>query len=93
LVGNVLEPKTNTTSGRGTRVLTFINLPQKCTIRIYNVRGYLVDTIEHNTASNSGTAQWNLTSKDGIDVAFGIYLYHVDAPGIGTKVGKFGVIK
>jgi hypothetical protein len=26
-------------------------------------------------------------------VASGMYIYHVDAPGIGTKIGKFAVIK
>ena len=26
-------------------------------------------------------------------VAYGIYLYHVDAPGVGQHVGRFAVIK
>ena len=32
---------------RGERRMEFFNLPQKCTIRIFNVRGELIDIIEH----------------------------------------------
>jgi hypothetical protein len=34
-----------------------------------------------------------LISEDGMDVAFGVYVYHVDAPGIGEHIGKFALIK
>ncbi|MCS7013263.1 MAG: hypothetical protein NZM05_06495 [Chloroherpetonaceae bacterium] len=37
--------------------------------------------------------EWDLKTSENLDVAYGIYLYHVDAPGIGTKTGKFAVIK
>jgi hypothetical protein len=37
--------------------------------------------------------KWDLVSKDGMDIAYGIYVFHVDAPGIGEKIGKFAVIK
>jgi hypothetical protein len=40
-----------------------------------------------------GTAEWNLLTRDNLSVSYGIYIYHVDAPGIGEKVGKFAVIK
>jgi len=87
------EPKSPFRFGRGERRVYFINLPAKCTIRIYTVRGYLVDTIEHDSTIENGAAPWNLVSKDGMDIAYGVYLYHVDAPGIGTTIGKFAVIK
>jgi hypothetical protein len=80
-------------SGRGERRIFFINLPPQCTIRIYTVRGYLVDTIEHNASTENGSESWNLVSKDGQDIAYGVYVFHVDAPGIGEKIGKFAVIK
>ncbi|MDZ7345773.1 MAG: hypothetical protein ONA69_03180, partial [candidate division KSB1 bacterium] len=79
--------------GRGERKIYFNNLPQKCTIRIYTVRGYLVDTIEHDGIAENGSEAWDLLSKDGMEIAYGVYLYHVDAPGVGTYVGKFAVIK
>jgi len=28
-----------------------------------------------------------------LDIAYGVYLYHIDAPGIGERTGKFAVIK
>ncbi|MBI1938434.1 MAG: hypothetical protein HYS25_09925 [Ignavibacteriales bacterium] len=86
------EPST-TNVGRGERRIYFINLPQQCTIRIYTVSGKLVKTIEHNTTVDNGQEPWNLISKDGMDIAYGIYVYHVDAPGIGEKIDKFAIIK
>jgi hypothetical protein len=53
----------------------------------------LVSTIEHNSVITNGTADWNLLSQDQLDVAYGIYIYHIDAPGIGEKIGRFAVIK
>ncbi|MEE8436805.1 MAG: hypothetical protein V3S22_00545 [Candidatus Neomarinimicrobiota bacterium] len=79
--------------GRGKRLLRFFNLPQYCTIRIYNLRGHLIDTIEHHSAASDGMEAWDLLSKDGQEIAYGIYLYHVEAPGIGETSGKFAVIK
>ncbi|MFQ5708096.1 MAG: hypothetical protein ACE5HO_11630 [bacterium] len=93
VVTNPLEPRTQLLSGRGERIIQFIHLPQKCTIRIFNLRGQLVDIIEHDSSIDDGTETWNLVSKDGIDVAFGVYLYHVEAKGIGTKIGRFALIK
>lgn len=79
--------------GRGERKIFFINLPKDCTIRIYTVRGYLVDTIEHHGNELNGAASWDLETKDGLNVAYGLYIYHVDAPGVGKHIGKFAVIK
>ncbi|MBW2638199.1 MAG: hypothetical protein JRC86_11920, partial [Deltaproteobacteria bacterium] len=87
------EPKNPYRFGRGERRIWFINLPEECTIRIYTVRGYLVDTVEHYGPDGEGAESWDLVSKDGMDIAYGIYVYHVDAPGIGNKIGKFAVIK
>ncbi len=87
------EPRSAFRSGRGERRIFFINLPSQCTIRIYTLRGYLVRTIEHNTGIEIGQEPWNLLSKDGQEIAYGIYIYHVDAPGVGKKIGKFAIIK
>jgi len=87
------EPRNPYRFGRGERRIWFMNLPADCTIRIYTVRGYLVDTIEHHGTMVDGAESWDLVSKDGMDIAYGIYVYHVEAPGIGEKIGKFAVIK
>ena len=87
------EPANRYRSGRGERKIDFIHLPAKCTIRIYTISGNLVDMIEHDKPIDDGSESWNLVSKDGMNIAYGIYIYHVDAPGVGEKIGKFSVIK
>lgn len=79
--------------GRGERKIEFFNLPLECTIRIFNVRGELVRTIEHKGTMEDGSASWDLRSNDTEDIAYGIYFYHVDAPGIGVYIDKFAVVK
>jgi hypothetical protein len=93
IVSNSWEPRNPYASGRGDRELHFIHLPAKCTIRIFNVRGQLVDTIEHESQINDGTAIWNMLSQDNLEISYGIYIYHIDADGIGETIGKFIVIK
>jgi len=80
-------------TGRGERRIQFINLPAKCTIRIYTVAGNLVNTLHQDAEIDNGQLSWDLVSKDGMDISYGIYIYHVDAPGIGEKIGKFAVVK
>jgi hypothetical protein len=79
--------------GRGPRLVQFIHLPHQCTIRIYTISGALVKTLEHNSNLSDGQEPWNLTTKDGMNLAYGVYIFHVDAPGIGETIGKFAVIK
>ena len=76
---------------RDNRVLEFRNLPPQCTIRIYTITGEFVDMIEKDDATDR--ARWDLLSFEAQRTAYGIYLYHVDAPGVGTQVGRFAVIK
>ncbi|MCK6603696.1 MAG: hypothetical protein L6Q59_02260 [Ignavibacteriaceae bacterium] len=91
---NDLEPA-NRLSGqnRGERRIYFENLPQKCTIRIYTISGELVNTLEHESGFDNGREYWNLLNKDGFSIAYGVYLAHIDAPGIGQKLIKFAIIK
>jgi hypothetical protein len=80
-------------TGRGEREIHFTHLPPKCTIRIYTITGELVDTIEHDGVIWDDTASWDLKTRDNLDLAYGVYIYHIEAPGIGEKTGKFAVIK
>jgi len=93
VVTNTWEPKNPYANGRGERQIHFNHLPAKCTIRIFNVRGQLVNTLEHAETINDGTEVWNMLSKDNLDISYGIYIYHIKADGIGEKIGKFAVIK
>ncbi|MCF8260174.1 MAG: hypothetical protein K9J12_05315 [Melioribacteraceae bacterium] len=83
----------STAVGRGERRIFFTNLPNQCTIRIYTLSGNLVDTIEHESAISDGQKGWDLVSKDGMDIAYGVYIFHVEAPGVGEKIGRFAIIK
>ncbi len=80
-------------TGRGERRIDFVNLPPQCTITIYNTAGKLVQTLHHDSPMQDGTESWDLVSKDGLSVSFGVYIYHVNAPGIGERIGKFTLIK
>ncbi|MFT5517098.1 MAG: hypothetical protein ACI80V_003237 [Rhodothermales bacterium] len=80
-------------SGRGERRIDFVNLPPQCTIRIFNIAGKLVQVLEHDTPLENGSESWDLVSKDGLTVSFGVYFFHVDAPDIGEATGKFTLIK
>ena len=87
------EPAT-TSVGRGVRRIYFINLPAVCTINIYTISGNLVQTLHHNTNNlKNGQEPWNLVSRDGMDIAFGVYIYHVQTPDGKEKLVRFAIIK
>lgn len=86
------EPERFAVSGRGDRRIEFRGLPSRCTIRIFNVRGELVRTLEHD-GSYDGFVAWDLRTKDNLDVAPGLYIYHVDGGDTGKSIGKFAIIK
>ena len=90
---SLFEPANPYLVGRGERRILFMNLPPQCTIRIYTVTGDLVQTLTHDAAVDDGQEPWNLVSRDGMDVAYGVYIFHVDAPGVGETVGRFALIK
>jgi hypothetical protein len=68
----------------------FTNMPNQATIRIFTVAGTLVRTLEKNSASAS--FPWDLTTEEGLPIASGMYIIHVDTEW-GEKVLKFGVVK
>jgi hypothetical protein len=87
------EPRTLYTTGRGDRKIEFKKLPAKCTVRIYTITGALLKTLYKDSSPTDGSLAWDLVSDDGTDIAYGLYIFHVDAPGIGEYVGKFAVVK
>lgn len=94
LTASRFEVKTPYRTGRGERVIKFTRLPPECTIRIFTVAGEHVITLEHRGTMREGSERaWNLLNKDGMDVAPGVYIYHIEAPGIGEKIGRFAIIK
>jgi hypothetical protein len=87
------EPQRYAVSGRGERKIEFRNLPANCTIRIYTITGELVQSINHDGNINKGIVEWDLRNSDNLDIAPGLYIYHVDGGSVGTFVGKFALIK
>ena len=87
------ERRTLFTTGRGDRKILFTHLPAQCTVRIFTVAGYLVKTLVKDSNASDGSLPWDLVTDDGMDLAYGLYVYHVNAPGIGEHIGKFAVIK
>lgn len=92
VAGSRFEPRDQIV-GRGERRVQFINLPASCTIRIYNLRGELIRTLQHDGFGGEGAMFWDLTTEGGQELAYGVYVFHVDAPGIGESTGKFAIIK
>lgn len=68
------------------------NLPQTCVISIYNASGSLVR--QFNKDNDNPFVEWDLKNTYGISIASGVYIVHIDAPGIGEKVVKwFGAMR
>jgi hypothetical protein len=59
---------------------------------VYTVLGDLVQTLRHDGSDDSFVG-WDLRTKDNLDVAPGLYIYHVDGGSLGTSTGKMAVIK
>ncbi len=80
------------TSGRGEREVRFTYVPPGSKISIFTVRGELVRTL-YAQDLYVGDVYWNLRSDENIEVAYGVYVYVIDAPDIGTAMGKLALIK
>lgn len=74
---------------RFNRVLKFTHLPASCTIRIFNLAGDLVRTLEKN--DNTSQITWDLNTRNGLPVGSGVYIFVVEAPGAGSHTGKVAV--
>jgi hypothetical protein len=95
VVSNMFEqPLPPNVRGRGERVIYFINLPLKSRVHIYTSDGNHVRTIEQDGDLNDGSVAWDLRTKEGLDVAYGVYFYVVEIDGVSDKkTGKLAIIK
>jgi hypothetical protein len=73
------------------RFVRFTNLPTEVTVRIFSLAGIFVKKIEKNDQSQ--WLDWDLRNSHGKTVASGIYIAHLDMPGIGTKILKLAVVQ
>jgi hypothetical protein len=77
---------------RAVKFATINHLPQRATIRIFNLGGNLVRTIEKDDATQY--AEWDLENQYGFPVASGVYVIHIDLPDLGKEtVLKFAMVQ
>lgn len=70
----------------------FTNLPMRCDISIYTIDGTLVRRIKKDDQSTD--VLWDMKNDAKVPIASGVYLIHVNAPGLGEKVIKWmGVMR
>jgi hypothetical protein len=73
--------------------LVFYNLPPQCKITILDVSGQIIDVINFTSNDPSkGSVFWDMFSKDGIEVASGVYIYVVESPTM-SHVGQFAILR
>ena len=78
-------------SDKYTRFVRFTHLPQKATIRIYNLAGILVRTLQKDNAS--AYQDWDLLNDHQLPVAAGMYVAYIDLPTLGkTTTLKLAII-
>jgi len=76
----------------GQRRVAFVGLPSAATIRIYTTAADLVRTLRHEDPE-SDQEFWDLKNDDGEEVAPGVYIWAVEADGIGEAHGKALIMK
>ncbi|MEP7167865.1 MAG: hypothetical protein ABI855_00695 [Bacteroidota bacterium] len=82
--------------------IKIVNLPAKCTISIFTMHGALIKRFIRDVPENNSeggdyqetSVDWDLKNTQGIAIASGIYLIHVDAGTLGQRTLKwFGVLR
>lgn len=91
---NAMEPAVSLPGMSQQRRIMFTNVPAACTIKIFTMSGIVVDEIAVENSAERGTVQWDLLTKEGLEIAAGIYIYHIKSEETGKeKIGKFAIIK
>jgi hypothetical protein len=73
--------------------IMFYNLPQNAKITITDVAGKIIQVANFVTSDpTKGSYFWDMFSKDGNEVASGLYLYYIEWDGGFTK-GKFAILR
>ena len=88
------QTSVNPTAPADDPFVTFSNLPEEVTVKIFTVSGTLIRTLgtADKSSPTSPFLRWDLQNEDGLRVASGMYLAIVDSPKYGQKILKFAVI-
>ena len=90
--------------------IKIVNIPNKCVVSIYTTNGTLIRRFKRDAGAGSdynntagtkypdvnleNSLDWDLKNSQGIPIASGIYLIHIQADGIGERTLKwFGVLR
>ena len=83
--------------------LQFINLPADATIKIFTLDGDFVDEVYAGRGVKKGldasgqvassVAEWDLITRNDQEAAPGIYMFVVQSPSLGEKIGKFVIVR
>jgi hypothetical protein len=69
------------------------NLPKTVTVRIYTINGILVRTLKKDDDTIT-SLEWDLKNQQRVPISSGMYVFHIEAPGIGETVLKWmGVMR
>lgn len=68
-------------------IVKITNLPAVCNINIFMTNGTLVRTISKDNTLTF--IEWDLKNDFNVPIASGIYLIHIENPGVGEKVVKW----
>jgi hypothetical protein len=81
-------------TGNLDRVMRFINLPEGATIRIYTISGTLVREFRpfDPRSGQRNSLDWDLQTQNNLPIASGMYLAHVEVPGVGERVLRLGIV-
>ena len=94
VMSNMMEEAVTNPYLNQRRKIIFTNIPAQCNIKIFTVSGVLVDEIKVNNSPENGLIHWDMLTRESLEIAAGMYIYHVEASETGdTKIGKFAVIK
>lgn len=82
--------------------IQFINLPSDATVKIFTIDGDFVKKIyagetvrigEGYPSARPSVAEWDLLTRNDQEAAPGIYMFVVESPTLGTKIGKFVIVR
>ncbi len=72
--------------------IKIINLPEKATIKIYDISGTLIRTLDKDNSSTE--IEWDLRNDARIPISGGMYMIHVKVPNVGeTTLKWFGAMR
>jgi len=78
------------------KIIKFVNLPDKATIRIYSASGVLVRVLNYDASASGndptgGMLDWNVRNRSNQILASGVYFYHVES-GDARFIGRMTII-